>query len=138
MKRCGQILTNLMKHTHGLVFNVPVDVVGMGLHDYYTLVKNPMDLGNAKTRLNHSFYSTPFEFAADVRLTFHNALTYNPKGHDMNIMVEQLLGFFEELWNPAFNGYEERRRAVEEAHRNSFSGKFPVQKPATSPEIEMP
>ncbi|ERN06096.1 hypothetical protein AMTR_s00016p00025600 [Amborella trichopoda] len=76
--------------------------------------------------------------SADVRLTFHNALTYNPKGHDMNIMVEQLLGFFEELWNPAFNGYEERRRAVEKAHRNSFSGKFPVQKPATSPEIEMP
>ncbi|ERM98349.1 hypothetical protein AMTR_s00170p00059090 [Amborella trichopoda] len=65
MKRCGQILTKLMKHKHGWVFNVPVDVVGMGLHDYYTLVKNPMDLGNAKTRLNQSFYSTPLEFAAD-------------------------------------------------------------------------
>ncbi|KAL4204460.1 hypothetical protein AMTRI_Chr01g132200 [Amborella trichopoda] len=119
MKRCGQILTKLMKHKHGWVFNVPVDVVGMALHDYYTLVKNPMDLGNAKTRLNQSFYSTPLEFAADVRVTFHNALTYNPKGYDV--------------------GYEEeRRRAVEEAHQNSFSGKFPVQKPAASPEIEMP
>ncbi|ERN00631.1 hypothetical protein AMTRI_Chr04g247610 [Amborella trichopoda] len=139
MKTCSQILTKLMKHKHGWVFNVPVDVVGMGLHDYYTLVKNPMDLGNAKSRLNQSFYSTKLEFAADVRLTFHNALKYNPKAHDVNIMVERLLGFFEEMWNPAFNRYEEeRRRVVEEAHWNSFSGKFPVQKPAASPEIEMP
>ncbi|ERN00089.1 hypothetical protein AMTR_s00105p00157120 [Amborella trichopoda] len=42
------------------------------------------------------------------------------------------------MWNPAFNKYEEEsRRAVKEAHRNSFSGEFPLQKPATLPEIEM-
>lgn len=34
----------------------------------------------------------------DVRLTFRNAMTYNPKGRDVYVIVEQLLQIFEEKW----------------------------------------
>ncbi|XP_077234053.1 transcription factor GTE7-like [Tasmannia lanceolata] len=110
MKRCGQILMKIMKHKHGWIFNVPVDVVGMGLHDYNQIIKNPMDLGTVKSKLGRNIYGSPIEFASDVRLTFNNALAYNPKGHDVYVMAEQLLGRFEEMFGPAYRKYEEEQR----------------------------
>ncbi|TXG73202.1 hypothetical protein EZV62_001781 [Acer yangbiense] len=99
LKICVQILTKLMKHKHGYIFNSPVDVVGMGLHDYYDIIKNPMDLGTVKSKLNKILYDSPADFAADVRLTFKNAMTYNPEGHDAYVIGEQLLIRFEELFH---------------------------------------
>ncbi|KAL4319246.1 hypothetical protein GQ457_08G025260 [Hibiscus cannabinus] len=81
MKSCSQILTKLMKNKHGYIFNSPVDVVGLGLHDYYNIIKKPMDLGMVKSRMSKNFYGSPLDFAADVRLTFNSAMLYNPKAH---------------------------------------------------------
>ena len=33
----------LMKHKHAWIFRKPVDAVGLGLHDYNDIIKNPMD-----------------------------------------------------------------------------------------------
>ncbi|KAE8719872.1 Detected protein of confused Function [Hibiscus syriacus] len=98
MKSCSQILNKLMKNKHGYIFNSPVDVVGMGLHDYYNIIMKPMDLGTVKSRMGKNFYGSPLEFAADVRLTFNNAMMYNPKGHEVYALAEQLLAKFEELF----------------------------------------
>lgn len=95
---CSDLLSKLMKHKFGWVFNVPVDVKGLGLHDYNTIVKHPMDLGTVKTKLNKALYKSPMEFADDVRLTFRNAMLYNPKGQDAHLMAEQLLKMFEQKW----------------------------------------
>lgn len=97
-KSCSSLLQKLMKHKHGWVFNTPVDVKGLGLHDYYSIIKHPMDLGTVKSRLSKNLYGTPAEFAGDVRLTFRNAMTYNPKGQDVHFMAEQLSQVFEERW----------------------------------------
>ncbi|KAG7030914.1 Transcription factor GTE2, partial [Cucurbita argyrosperma subsp. argyrosperma] len=125
MKTCSQILTKLMKHKHGWIFNKPVDVVGMGLHDYYDVVKRPMDLGSVKTILSKDAYESPFDFASDVRLTFKNAMTYNPKGHDVHAMAEQLLSRFEELFRPLSEVLEEEDRRYrsyqEELPANSWN-----------------
>lgn len=97
-KSCSALLEKLIKHKYGWVFDAPVDVQGLGLHDYYTIIKNPMDLGTVKSRLNKNWYKSPKEFAEDVRLTFRNAMTYNPKGQDVHVMAEQLLTIFEDRW----------------------------------------
>ncbi|KAL8141298.1 hypothetical protein V2J09_007319 [Rumex salicifolius] len=97
-KKCGTLLTKLMKHQFGWVFNTPVDVKTLGLHDYYDVIKYPMDLGTVKTRLSKNWYKSPLGFAEDVRLTFHNAMTYNPEGQDVHIMAVELLNVFEESW----------------------------------------
>ncbi|KAF5188700.1 Transcription factor gte4 [Thalictrum thalictroides] len=97
-KGCNALLGKLMKHKHGWVFNTPVDVRKLGLHDYYNIIKVPMDLGTVKSRLSKNWYKSPREFAEDVRLTFHNAMTYNPKGQDVYIMAEVMLHLFEERW----------------------------------------
>ncbi|GAB2278009.1 hypothetical protein Dimus_012709 [Dionaea muscipula] len=108
MKRCGNLLLKLMKHKHGWVFNKPVDVKGLGLHDYYDIIKHPMDLGTVKTRLSKNWYKSAGEFAEDVRLTFHNAMTYNPKGQDVHTMAEELLNIFEENWVDIEAEYNDR------------------------------
>ncbi|KAI5448292.1 transcription factor GTE7 [Lathyrus oleraceus] len=107
MKGCGQVLQKLMKTKQAYYFNAPVDVVGMNLHDYYDIIKRPMDLGTVKSNLLKNIYATPAEFAFDVRLAFNNALTYNPKGHVVNTAAEQLLARFEKLYGPLHRKYEE-------------------------------
>ncbi|KAF5180877.1 Transcription factor gte4 [Thalictrum thalictroides] len=104
-KNCCSLLSRLMKHKHGWVFNTPVDVKGLGLHDYFDIIKHPMDLGTVKSRLNTIMYKSPVEFAADVRLTFSNAMTYNPKGQDVHIMAEQLSHIFEDRWRAMENEF---------------------------------
>ncbi|KAL7087015.1 hypothetical protein ACP275_13G039100 [Erythranthe tilingii] len=98
LKSCQSLLDKLMKHKHGWVFNKPVDAVGLGLHDYFEIIRNPMDLGTVKDRLAQNWYKSPMEFAEDVRLTFKNALTYNPKEQDVYLMADQLLKIFEDKW----------------------------------------
>ncbi|XP_022750824.1 transcription factor GTE4-like isoform X2 [Durio zibethinus] len=113
-KSCSSLLERLMKHKHGWVFNAPVDVKGLGLHDYYSIIKHPMDLGTVKSRLNKNWYKSPREFAEDVRLTFRNAMTYNPKGQDVHIMAEQLSQIFEDKWAPIEADYiRDMRLAIE-------------------------
>ncbi|XP_010915598.1 transcription factor GTE4 isoform X2 [Elaeis guineensis] len=97
-KSCAALLSKMMKHKHGWVFNSPVDVKALGLHDYFSIIKHPMDLGTVKSRLCTNWYKSPREFAEDVRLTFRNAMTYNPEGQDVHIMAKQLSQIFEERW----------------------------------------
>eukprot|EP00252_Welwitschia_mirabilis_P027459 TRINITY_DN941_c0_g1_i3.p1 TRINITY_DN941_c0_g1~~TRINITY_DN941_c0_g1_i3.p1 ORF type:complete len:649 (-),score=112.46 TRINITY_DN941_c0_g1_i3:169-2115(-) len=105
-KQCCSLLRKLMKHKHGWIFNTPVDAVALGLNDYHSIIKRPMDLGTVKSKLEQYQYRSPQEFCEDVRLTFSNAMTYNPKGHDVHIMAEELLQIFEDGW----------KRIMEEMH----------------------
>ncbi|XP_004516284.1 transcription factor GTE8-like isoform X2 [Cicer arietinum] len=98
MKDCESLLTRLMTHQYGWVFNTPVDVVKLNLPDYFTIIKHPMDFGTIKSKIDTGAYSDPLEFASDVRLTFSNAMTYNPPGNDVYIMADTLKKYFEVRW----------------------------------------
>ncbi|GMP27551.1 hypothetical protein CsSME_00003485 [Camellia sinensis var. sinensis] len=129
MRRCGLILGKLMKHKHGWVFNTPVDVVGLGLHDYHQIIKQPMDLGTVKSRLSKKEYVWPLDFASDVRLTFNNAKTYNPKGQDVYVMAETLLGLFDQMFNPAYKKFEAEHQRVVAAEQVNQRIWAPAQEP---------
>lgn len=98
MKQCETLLKQLIGHKFGWVFKAPVDVVALKIPDYYTVIKHPMDLGTVKTKLTSGQYTDPLGFAADVRLTFSNALTYNPRGNNVYGMTETLSKYFETRW----------------------------------------
>nr|XP_024390486.1 transcription factor GTE9-like [Physcomitrium patens] len=115
LKQCTTLLRKLMTHKHGWVFNEPVDAEKLGLHDYHSIIKKPMDLGTIKKKLHGKGYPSPVEFAEDIRLTFANAMTYNPVGHDVYVMAELLKSIFEEWWkNMSRKMEEEKRRAEKE------------------------
>lgn len=101
-RMCKQVLGKLMKQDDSWVFNAPVDVEKLRLHDYYQIVKNPMDLGTVKSNLFKGAYRSPGEFAADVRLTFDNAMLYNPRGNDVHQMAVELLAKFENWFRPVY------------------------------------
>lgn len=98
MKQCENLLNRLMGHQYGWVFNTPVDVVKLNIPDYFNVIKHPMDLGTIKSKLARGEYSSPLEFAADVRLAFSNAMTYNPPGNDVHLMAQTLSKHFEQRW----------------------------------------
>ncbi|ERN06807.1 transcription factor GTE9 [Amborella trichopoda] len=98
MKQCESLLKRLMTHQFGWVFNNPVDVVKLNIPDYFDVIKHPMDLGTIKGKLTSGSYSSSIGFAADVRLTFANAMTYNPRGNDVHYMADALSKFFETRW----------------------------------------
>lgn len=99
-KQFENLLKKVMSHQHGWVFNKPVDVVALKIPDYFKVIKKPMDLGTVKEKIGSGKYSSPFQFVADVRLTFSNAMTYNPPGNDVHIMADVLSKFFELRWKP--------------------------------------
>ncbi|GAB2268051.1 hypothetical protein Dimus_003026 [Dionaea muscipula] len=110
MKMCKQMLTRLMRQKFCWIFNKPVDVDGLQLYDYYEIVKKPMDLGTVKSKLSRNLYPSPDEFGADIRLTFNNALLYNPEGQQVHHYAKDLLAKFEELFDPICKSFEIEKR----------------------------
>ncbi|KAJ8532339.1 hypothetical protein K7X08_012262 [Anisodus acutangulus] len=138
-RNCGSLLQRLMKHKHGWVFNEPVNAKALGLHDYHDIIKHPMDLGTIKTTLSQNWYKSPREFAEDVRLVFHNAMTYNPKGQDVHVMAEHLSEIFKERWaviEAEYNSdwrhqtYHDGGRPTPTSRRTSYTPSF-VHTPVT-------
>jgi len=115
-KVCLTILKKLMHHKYGWVFNEPVDTVKLCIPDYHLIIKNPMDFDTIKKKLESFHYSNLEEFVYDVRLTFLNAITYNPIDHDVYKMAQTLSSFFENQWNKMiinnpFNGKPELKKS---------------------------
>ncbi|XP_030940515.1 transcription factor GTE10-like isoform X3 [Quercus lobata] len=98
MERCKTLLESMMAHQFAWAFNEPVDVVKWNIPDYFTVIKHPMDLGTIKSKMASGEYTNPADFAADVRLTYSNAVTYNPSTNEVHHMAKALSKFFETRW----------------------------------------
>ncbi|XP_068654779.1 transcription factor GTE9-like [Aristolochia californica] len=97
-KQCADILKKLMNHEAGWVFNQPVDPVALNIPDYFNVILEPMDLGTIKSKLDKDSYADAQEFVADVRLTFSNAMRYNPPANPVHIMAKELNNIFSIRW----------------------------------------
>ncbi|CAI5506712.1 unnamed protein product [Closterium sp. Naga37s-1] len=106
-RMCGALLKRIMSHRFSWVFNVPVDAEKLKLHDYHTVIKNPMDLGTINTRLKASGYQHPDELHNDVLLVWSNAMTYNGEGNDVYHMAAELKNMFEQ-------GYQKVQQKLDE------------------------
>ncbi|KAL6656581.1 hypothetical protein ACP70R_004361 [Stipagrostis hirtigluma subsp. patula] len=107
---CGKILMKLMEHKGGWLFHKPVDPVLYGIPDYFDVIRHPMDLGTVKKKLTNKQYVSTSEFAADVRLTFSNAMKYNPPGNDVHSIAEQLNRIFETEWKSVERKWSNRNQ----------------------------
>ncbi|KAE9602931.1 hypothetical protein Lal_00049956 [Lupinus albus] len=113
---CATILKSLMSQTYSWVFNKPVDPIALNIPDYFTIISQPMDLGTIKTKLEKNVYFGIEEFAADVRLTFSNAMTYNPHSNDVHLMAKDLNKLFERKWKDL-----EKKWKCEDEHEKSMT-----------------
>lgn len=67
----------------------------LNLPDYYDIIKQPMDLGTVKNKMENREYKAPEEFVKDVRLMFTNCYKYNPSDHEIVTMGRKLQNVFE-------------------------------------------
>mmetsp|Transcript_6370 Transcript_6370/g.8973 ORF Transcript_6370/g.8973 Transcript_6370/m.8973 type:complete len:1310 (+) Transcript_6370:347-4276(+) len=76
-------------------FNAPVDPIALGIPDYFNVIKHPADLGTIKSKLANLEYPDVLHFAAEVRLVFTNATTYNPPTNAVHCAAVEMLKDFE-------------------------------------------
>ncbi|KAG9137222.1 hypothetical protein Leryth_026408 [Lithospermum erythrorhizon] len=137
MRQFGSILRQISQHKWAWPFMQPVDVEGLGLHDYFEavlpflliaiwVIDRPMDFSTIKNQMeaeDGTRYKHVLEICADVRLIFTNAMKYNDEKSDVHDMAKKLLGKFEEKWLqllPKVTEEEKIRKDEEEKARHNL------------------
>uniref|UniRef100_A0A8B9SHD3 Bromodomain-containing protein 2 n=1 Tax=Anas platyrhynchos TaxID=8839 RepID=A0A8B9SHD3_ANAPL len=74
------VMKALWKHQFAWPFRQPVDAVKLGLPDYHKIIKQPMDMGTIKRRLENNYYWGAAECMQDFNTMFTNCYIYNKVG----------------------------------------------------------
>ncbi|KAJ2724341.1 hypothetical protein GGI07_002020 [Coemansia sp. Benny D115] len=96
-----RVLRKISKHPSAFPFLRPVDVVLDGCPTYYEVIKNPMDLGTIKQKLEARKYTSPAEFDEDMRLMLNNCYVFNPPGTPVYVMGQEVEAAYESEWAKA-------------------------------------
>jgi len=100
MKFCNTLLKEFFTKRHQeytFPFRQPVKPIEQGVADYFEIIKNPMDLGTMKKKMENRMYPTPESFESDMRLIITNCRTYNRDGPILTNVI-QLEKAFESRW----------------------------------------
>jgi hypothetical protein len=122
--RIKNALRDLMRVDRDGWFCHPVDAEALGLKNYREVVTEPMDLGTVLKRLENKEYTETEAVVEHVRLTFNNALKYNPVGHPVNTAARRLLQSFESSAQKlaAFRQERKRKRQAEGLFKRRKTG----------------
>ncbi|POM79465.1 Hypothetical protein PHPALM_2858 [Phytophthora palmivora] len=88
---CEIVRQTLYMQNNSAPFNSPVDTSLKGLEDYSQIIKNPMDLGTIKKKIDSGGYEGPDGysiFAEDIRLVWDNAVLYN--GEESEVVLSDV------------------------------------------------
>ncbi|XP_042580719.1 bromodomain-containing protein 3 isoform X11 [Cyprinus carpio] len=84
------VVKTLWKHQFAWPFYTPVDAIKLNLPDYHKIIKNPMDMGTIKKRLENNYYWTAGECMQDFNTMFTNCYIYNKPTDDIVLMAQAL------------------------------------------------
>lgn len=84
------VMKAVMKHHLAWPFLAPVDAVALSIPDYHDIIKQPMDLGTIKKRLDNFYYPNAHACIEDFKIMFTNCYTYNQSGEDVVKMGQEL------------------------------------------------
>uniref|UniRef100_G1TQT7 Bromodomain containing 3 n=1 Tax=Oryctolagus cuniculus TaxID=9986 RepID=G1TQT7_RABIT len=73
------VVKTLWKHQFAWPFYQPVDAIKLNLPDYHKIIKNPMDMGTIRKRLENNYYWSASECMQDFNTMFTNCYIYNKK-----------------------------------------------------------
>lgn len=93
-KPAKKLMSVLWRAPHAWIFHEPVDPVKLNIPDYFEIVKNPMDLGTVKKKLNNNAYESAERFLGDIEQVFTNCRLYNPPNSDVMFMCDQVANVF--------------------------------------------
>ncbi|XP_072287320.1 bromodomain-containing protein 2 isoform X5 [Pyxicephalus adspersus] len=84
------VMKSLWKHQFSWPFRQPVDAIKLGLPDYHKIIKQPMDMGTIKKRLENNYYWSALECMQDFNTMFTNCYIYNKPTDDIVLMAQSL------------------------------------------------
>lgn len=88
------VMKAVWKHQFSWPFQQPVDAKKLNLPDYHKIIKQPMDLGTIKKRLENNYYWSAKECIQDFNTMFANCYVYNKPGEDVVVMAQTLEKLF--------------------------------------------
>ncbi|KAK5933220.1 hypothetical protein CgunFtcFv8_004866 [Champsocephalus gunnari] len=88
------VVKTLWKHQFAWPFYLPVDAIKLCLADYHKVIKNPMDMGTIKKRLENNYYWSASEAMQDFNTMFTNCYIYNKPTDDIVLMAQALEKIF--------------------------------------------
>jgi len=88
------VMKAVWKHHFGWPFHTPVDAIKLNIPDYHKIIKNPMDFGTIKKRLENNYYYSAKECIKDFNTVFTNCYVYNKAGEDIVVMAQTLEKLF--------------------------------------------
>lgn len=88
------VLKTVWKHNFAWPFHQPVDTAKLNLPDYFDIIKQPMDMGTIKKRLENNYYWSAKECIQDFNTMFTNCYVYNKPGEDVVVMAQALEKIF--------------------------------------------
>lgn len=86
-----------MDHRYYYVFGQPVDPEALGVPTYFEIIKNPMDFGTIREKLEQGKYSEPQELLEDAQQVFINCFTFNLSDDMVYHMGRELEAEFNKL-----------------------------------------
>lgn len=84
--------------TQAWIFHEPVDIVKLAIPDYFNIIKQPMDFGTIKQRLNSSHYHRPQEYLDDMALVFDNCIRFNGEESSVGKMCRVVRDEYKRLY----------------------------------------
>lgn len=134
MQQCNAIVTQIQKAKprEFELFKEPVKPEKYGCHDYYEVIKNPMDFGTMQKKIRRREYNSPIEFKEDAQLVFSNCYTYNREGTQPHHFGRVIEAEFWKRWqnlNIENSWEQEMRRREEEDNELREAGEEPPSGP---------
>jgi hypothetical protein len=80
------VLAPVWNHEYSWPFRQPVDVIGLQLTDYYSVIEHPMDLGTITTRFQKNHHQSAEDVIKDFDQMFYNCYLYNGSSSDVGQM----------------------------------------------------
>jgi hypothetical protein len=97
-KAAKRMITSIWKHHQAWIFHEPVDPQKLNIPDYKEIIKQPMDFGTIKTKLNTNQYLKFQDFLYDLNLVFENCLQYNGEHSQVSTMCKGVREEFNKLY----------------------------------------
>ncbi|KAH8351303.1 hypothetical protein KR084_003209, partial [Drosophila pseudotakahashii] len=130
------VLSCIWRNRCSYHFRNPVDSVTLGVPDYHTLIKHPMDLSTIKKRLHNNYYWQADEALDDFELVFENCMLYNLEGTPVHEAGKELRNlFYTRLASIDLSKEEELKPKTEKRKRRAADT---LLDPAPVPSVESP
>lgn len=111
------LLRRLVEHKSNRgVFNSPVDPIALEIPTYFDIVKEPMDLGTIRNKLQNHEYPDLKSFGKDVKLVFSNAMLFNPPRYAVHQAAKKL----DKAFHADFDKLLAEQQAQEDSEENHF------------------